>query len=373
MAKQLIIAKLFEFGGTNTHLKALVKYFGDYNVILLLEHENQLQYVNRVITPGTVQIKLVPGLRPYAHLAYPSNLSNIKESFILLHTLIRVFFFCLRNGVRRITINSVEPEKYMYFFWLPFIRIQYIVHSTPEPRFTWFTSFTCNKVMGKRNRIVTVSDANKTALCKAWHIAEKKQPLITVIHNCVIETHDTIECNHSISNTRKNVVTMGHLISYKNPYVWLEVAKKVTKLFSDVHFIWLGDGPLLDEVKKEVGGNERISFPGVISNPRPYLENATIYYQPSLHETHGIAVLEAMSLHLPCVVSDAGGLPESVQNELNGVVVPPDDVDAHIEALTKLLSAPELCKKYGANGYKRYRERFSFENFKNEMDAICVN
>lgn len=373
MAKQLIVAKLFEFGGSNTHLKALIKYFGSDSVILLLEHENQIQYLNKIIAPGTVQVKVVAGLRPYAHLAYPSSLSNIKEALILTQSMIRLFIFCLQKGIRGITVNSVEPEKYLYFFFLPFIRIQYIVHSTPEPRFTWFTSFTCNKLMGRRNRVISVSDANKAALCEAWRVAEKKRSLIAVIHNCVAEVQEVSEYKYFTSEGSKNIVTMGHLISYKNPYVWLKVAKKITEQFANAHFIWLGNGPLFDDLKKEAANNQRISFPGVVDNPRSYLENATIYYQPSLQETHGIAVLEAMSLYLPCVVSNTGGLPESVQDGLNGILVPPDNIDLQVEALTRLLVDPELCKEYGTNGYKRCRERFSFENFKDGMDMVCLS
>lgn len=370
--KEAIICKLFNFSGTNSHLKCLVKYLGKDNVILILEEEGQLTFVDKIAEPSTVRTKVMTGLHPYAHLARSSKLSNLKEALIITGSIIRLLIFCLCNNVRGITINTTEPEKYLYFFWIPFIRVRYIVHSTPSPRFTWFTSFTCNNFLSKRKAIITVSKANKAMLCENWKINPKKYAYISVIYNCVTENKTMPENYRAVEKDRINILTMGHIISYKNPQMWMETAKKITDRFSNVHFIWLGDGPMLDQVKKASSNNERISFPGVIDVPDPWLETAMIYYQPSLYETHGIAVLEAMSYQLPCVVSDIGGLPESVENNVNGILVSPNDLDQHLAAIEKLIVDPALRQAYGQNGYKKCKEHFSFAKFKSEMDKIYL-
>ena len=146
----------------------------------------------------------------------------------------------------------------------------------------------------------------------------------------------------------------------------------MTERLKDVQFTWLGNGPLLEEMKREAEGFN-IYFTGIIEDPSPYLENAAVYYQPSLHETQGIAVIEAMSHHLPCVVSQTGGLPESIENNVNGILVPPEDAEQHIAALERLIADPSLALKYGINGYEKYKAMFSFEKFKSEMDNIYLS
>jgi glycosyltransferase involved in cell wall biosynthesis len=252
---------------------------------------------------------------------------------------------------------------------MPFIKVRYIVHSTPQPRFTYFTSYTCDRRLSNRKRIITVSKANKRAICEAWQIQDAKARFVTVIYNCVAEIRAGNENYHSSTSPVKHIITMGHVVSYKNPQVWMKVAKTMTGRLKDVQFTWFGNGPLLEEMRKEAKGFN-IYFTGTIEDPVPYLQNAAVYYQPSLHETHGIAVIEAMSHHLPCVVSQTGGLPESVENNVNGILVPPEDANQHITAIEKLLTDPALALEYGTKGYEKYKVLFSFEKFKSEMDKI---
>jgi glycosyltransferase involved in cell wall biosynthesis len=116
--------------------------------------------------------------------------------------------------------------------------------------------------------------------------------------------------------------------------------------------------------------SENIHFAGLIENPESYLSTAAIYYHPSLIETQGIAVIEAMSNKVPCVVSDSGGLPECVENNKSGYIVKAKDVDEHVDKICNLLDNKELRNSFGENGYRRYLNLFAFKSFKKEMDEI---
>jgi len=372
MRKEVIICKLFEFGGSNAHLKTLLHYLGPDQAILIVEDESELKYLNKIGASGKVQVRVFKDLHPYAHLSYHSNLSNAKETLIILRSLVRILLFCICNRARGLTISTTEPEKYLYLFWIPFIKLRYIVHSTPQSRFTDLTSLTCNRRLSNRRHIITVSKANKSALCAAWRIKGLKAGFVCVIYNCVTEDRIGNKNAHGSASPVRNILTMGHVISYKNPQVWVKVAKTMTERLKDLQFTWLGNGPLLEEMRKEAEGFN-IYFTGMIEDPSPYLESAAVYYQPSLHETHGIAVIEAMSHHLPCVVSQTGGLPESVENNFNGLLVPPEDVDQHIAAIERLITDQALATEYGMNGYEKYKTLFSFEKFKSEMDKIYLS
>jgi glycosyltransferase involved in cell wall biosynthesis len=296
--------------------------------------------------------------------------TNLKELLQIIRSILIIQILSIKYGFADITVCAVAPEKHLYLLWMPFSKVIYILHTTPDKKYTSFTSYTCNVTLGKRKKMITVSNSNKDLICENWNISDKKKPLIYVIYNCVIENELNGENKGPVENKEQYIVTLGHVVSYKNPSLWLEVAKSVTAMRKQVHFIWLGNGPLWHDFKDATLENKRITFQGSVSDPDAYLKNAIIYYQPSLHETHGIAVLEAMYNYLPCVVSNVGGLPESVQDKNNGLLVDPTDTKKNTDALISLIDNPHLCRLYGQNGHKRYRKLFSFDAFRTEMDVI---
>lgn len=80
---------------------------------------------------------------------------------------------------------------------------------------------------------------------------------------------------------------------------------------------------------------------------------ASVFCLPSLFEPHGLATLEAMSFGLPCVVTEVGGLADTVIDGETGHLVPPDDPAALRTALTDLLGDPERAAAWGAAGRRR--------------------
>ena len=97
---------------------------------------------------------------------------------------------------------------------------------------------------------------------------------------------------------------------------------------------------------------------------------ASLYFQPSLLESHGIAVVEAMSYSLPCVVSNIGGLPESVEHGVNGFLAPPDDAEAMSGAITKLISNNSLMQEMGKQSLRIFNEKFSYSIWRQKMDEL---
>jgi len=370
MKRHIVIVRLFDSGGMNTHFKTLVRYLGKENMILVLENQKQIGFLKSIVTGAPVRkIRILPDLHGFAHLSYYFT-TNIKEFFLIVRSIFMILLLSIGNLNADITISVAEPEKYLYLLWIPFLKVTYILHSEPKTVFTRFTTFTCNCRLGKKRRIVTVSNAMRHAICSNWHIAAGKQDFVKLIYNCAEETGVDRDDSSPLSEKKAVVTTMGHVDERKNPETWLKVAIAVTANHPDTEFLWLGNGPLLSDFEKATQTISCVSFPGAVENVVPYLKKSAIYYQPSLTEPHGIAVLEAMYNGLPCVVADTGGLPESVENGYNGIVVDPTNITENVNALKTLLDDVALRKSFGANGVKRYLALFSYDRFKEKMDEI---
>ena len=74
-----------------------------------------------------------------------------------------------------------------------------------------------------------------------------------------------------------------------------------------------------------------------------------------------MTILEAMSFHIPCVVTDAGGNPEIVLDGQTGFVTPNRDREAFVNGILKLLDSNELRIKVGNAGRNRYENYFTVD------------
>jgi len=109
-------------------------------------------------------------------------------------------------------------------------------------------------------------------------------------------------------------------------------------LNDDVEFYWLGQGDLLSECQDKTKNNNRIHFLGHIENVEYYYKDAYLYLQPSIKESLGMSVIDAMYFSIPCIVSDAEGLPETIEESISGFIVSSNNVNNYIEKILLLLN-----------------------------------
>jgi colanic acid/amylovoran biosynthesis glycosyltransferase len=100
-----------------------------------------------------------------------------------------------------------------------------------------------------------------------------------------------------------------------------------------------------------------------------YLE-ADVMLHPALEEGFCNAVIEAQAMELPIVASDAGGLPENVEDEVTGFVVPRRDSGAMAQRLIQLARDPELCRQLGRAGREHVRRHFDISSQVGEFVSL---
>jgi glycosyltransferase involved in cell wall biosynthesis len=115
--------------------------------------------------------------------------------------------------------------------------------------------------------------------------------------------------------------------------------------------LWLaGDGPLfahLREQTRRLGALNRVQFLGFRTDIPQLLQAADIFVLPSRYEAMPLSIIEAMAAGLPCIVSDTGENALMIENEVNGLIVPIEDVKSLADAMERLLEDPQLCRMMG--------------------------
>jgi len=254
-----------------------------------------------------------------------------------------------------IVVSTADPGRLSIALYFPF-PVLYILHSIPEKRFRLFPRWYIKIGSLLRNRFVTVSGAAADAISETMGIP---RTCIEVVYNSYPVGERGTENSH-----QSVVLTVGHLVGYKNPWLWLDIACKVLATYPDTLFVWLGDGELLEPLRnkvKQLSLEKWILLPGYIEDPSSWYLGTSVYLQPSSRESHGIAVLEAMAHGLPCVVANIGGLPESVVDGESGYVCPLADPASFAAAVMGLLGDPGLRNRMGEAGRQRVENNFSEE------------
>lgn len=114
----------------------------------------------------------------------------------------------------------------------------------------------------------------------------------------------------------------------------------------------MGDG--IDRAALEVLA-ERIAdihFVGQVQQVSVHLSALDLFVFPSLHEGLGSVLLEVMMCRVPIVASSAGGIPDLIQHEKTGLLVPPGDQDALNDAVERLLLDKALAAELATNAYQ---------------------
>jgi len=129
------------------------------------------------------------------------------------------------------------------------------------------------------------------------------------------------------------------------------------------------DEPRLRVLANELGVADRVIFAGALTDAEvaEAYATATVYVGLSRvdvginAEGFGISFLEAAASGIPIVAGDSGGVRSAVSDGENGIVVPPQDVNAAVEALRSLLSDKDRRTEMGAAGRRLVETRFNWD------------
>jgi glycosyltransferase involved in cell wall biosynthesis len=201
---------------------------------------------------------------------------------------------------------------------------------------------------------------------------------ISTIHNGVNLTRfrpaaavEDVRARHGIGPQSLLVVSICQLIPEKGIGYLIEAAAKLLGQGLDVSFIHLGDGPCAAEYRarlRSLGIEPRFVFAGVVDLPEvaAILRECDIFTLPcTWGEAFSLAVLEAMAAGKPAVVTGVGGNIEAVEHGRNGLVIPPNDVEALSAAIRTLHGNPTLRAAMGRDALAQ-SARFSVDRWVDE-------
>lgn len=172
---------------------------------------------------------------------------------------------------------------------------------------------------------------------------------------------------------RKRIVGLGRLARQKGFDLLVRAFAKVAPRFPDWELVIWGEGTersALEALARSFDLAERVALPGLTRDPFREYAAAELFVLPSRYEGFPNALAEAMACGRPVIAADCrSGPAEIVRHGIDGLLVPPDDVKALADALTRLMGDAALRARLARNAVDVTR-RFGVERIVGQWDDL---
>ncbi|MFH1946894.1 MAG: glycosyltransferase family 4 protein [Candidatus Magasanikbacteria bacterium] len=357
--KILYLITKSEIGGAQTHVSQLVDFFVHNN------HE-----VSVMSLPGgwlESEVGKV-GAKFYSNIYFSNNFNPFRffRAIKTIQDFVREFkpdiVACHSTAagfLGRVAIRNSIPTIYTAHGWsfepgTPFWR------RIPAIVMEKYATIFCKK-------IICVSNYTRDVGVK-YRVANKAK--FTVVYNGI----EKIEILPKVKNETIKIIFIGRLSKQKDPELLVRAAASLPNdLIKKIEVRIIGGGPKADRLLKLVDDNKNLVTFCLdnISRDRAMemLKNSDIFVLSTNWEGFPYSILEAMSVGLPVVATDVGGINEAVDQSC-GFLIKCGDVEGLQKALTKLIMDKNLRETMGGNAQKIVENKFSLEKMLSQTEKI---
>ncbi|NJK49277.1 colanic acid biosynthesis glycosyltransferase WcaL [Candidatus Gracilibacteria bacterium] len=177
------------------------------------------------------------------------------------------------------------------------------------------------------------------------------------------------------------IATTGRLVEKKGIEYCIRAIAKLSQSHPNLEFNIIGDGPLKADFEKlieELNVTHLVKLLGWKQHQEiaEILDKCHLFLAPSVTAADGNqdapvnTLKEAMAMGLPVISTYHGGIPELVEDGVNGFLVPERDTDAIAQKLAYLIEHPERWESMGRSGRRRVEEKYDMEKLNDELVQI---
>jgi L-malate glycosyltransferase len=204
-------------------------------------------------------------------------------------------------------------------------------------------------------------------------------PVKTIYNSINIEKFDSDKSRIAPVKERMKIAFVGRVRIRKGVMVFIGAASEVLQKYKDTRFYIVGDDSgdndgCLAAARGTVnarGISPYFTFTGALYDAPQFMKHMDIIVVPSIfEEPFGRVNIEAMAAGKPVIASRVGGIPEVIEDNVSGILVPNGDGDALAKAMIKLIDDSGLRRRLGENGRKFVEEKFDTKKQIKDLEAI---
>jgi glycosyltransferase involved in cell wall biosynthesis len=208
--------------------------------------------------------------------------------------------------------------------------------------------------------VVCISDFARSQLMGL--IAPDQWPKLHVVH-CGVDLERFAPVGRAASNGALRVACVGRLVPEKGQSLLIEAVAALKERGLDLHVTLVGDGPQrasLETLTHSLRVAEQVEFAGAVAHTEvaPILRDSDVFCLPSFAEGVPVVLMEAMAMQLPVVACGVMGIPELIDDGVNGRLVRPGSRPDLADTLASLATGPEQRAALGRAARERVAAEF---------------
>jgi len=164
------------------------------------------------------------------------------------------------------------------------------------------------------------------------------------------------------------IVYLGRLVAEKRVDHLLRIWPQIKTAFPETLLLIIGTGS--EETLLQGLAGDGVRFTGQIRDSVRYLKAADLYISPSSTEGLSLSLLEALSCGLPVLATSVGGARDVIQHNVNGYLIPPEDLSSLKNGLLTLLGDEALRTKLGQGGRQRIISDYSLDSVADKLSDL---
>lgn len=172
------------------------------------------------------------------------------------------------------------------------------------------------------------------------------------------------------------IICVGRLSWEKGHEYLIRALPKIREEFPSAHLVLVGDGPLKDDLRGLVFSlnlQNHVEFKGLL--PHKFvveeMKKSSVFICPSLAEGLGIVFIEAQACGMPVIGTNVGGIPDVIQSGNNGLLIPPRNTGAIVDAIKKIFKDQHLTNYLVLNA-RQNSLKFEWRNISEQVSDVYL-
>ena len=326
---------------------------------------------------------------------YKTNIVMSLKNFKLGRKIKILLDYCAKEGIEVIILHNQGMKPNIIYNILckklrkKNVKFVMYIHSAYDEYYNPYKNYIIKsiyevlikKTMKYSNLVVYISKKVKETFYNHFHAVVNKNDV--VIYNGIDDKFfENVSGKNKKENKNIKIIYVGRLSKEKGVDILIDAMKIVISKIDDLRLEIVGDGVERDNLEnkvKEYNLNNYVNFLGRQNNVIQYLDDADIFVYPSTwEEGFGISVVEAMARGCIPITFYKGGLPELIEDGVNGFLVKKVDATELAESIIRTVN---LIKKEKANmiinnainDAKKYSIRNTINNINYNLKKILHN
>lgn len=342
---------------------------GQQQLVYLMEYVHQLKYQTALVCQSDSELAFYCQKKHFPHYTTPIR------SEIDIFAGLRISLLCRKKGFtilhshsgHALSIGIWSKLFYPQLIHVTTRRVDFHIRKHFLSRLKYNTSLV--------DKIICISEQIRTVL-QSDSIPPHK---LTMIHSGIdmnrfqnIQPDKNIFEQFGIPPHHTVIGTIASMVGHKDYPNLLQAAKTIIEKRPNVSFCAIGEGPDQDSIRqlaKDLHLGNRFVCIGFQKNVGSFLKGFDIFVLSSRLEGLGTSILDAQAVGLPVVATSTGGIPEIVQHNQNGLLVPPGNPEKLAEALLSLNDNENQRLELGEAGRKGVKQ-FSIQRTIEEHIAL---